>query len=137
MAHEKRIYLFCFLGTTLAILGFAAIVGIPSLISLLVHERMALVPNNPSYPLWRDLDLPIYQKFYFFNVTNPNEVEMGGAVPNLVEVGPFVYRVNITKSSLTFRDNQTKLMFRETKHYFFDRSLSVSDIDVQVNFYLN
>lgn len=132
MAHEKRIYLFGFLGTSLAVLGVAAIIAIPGLISLLVHQRMALIPNNPSYPLWRDLDLPIYQKFYFFNVTNPREVEVDGATPNLVEVGPFVYRINISKSSLSFRDNQTKLTFRETKRYYFDRNLSVSDLDVQL-----
>ena len=133
MAHEKRIYLFGFLGTSLAVLGVAAIIAIPGLISLLVHQRMALIPSNPSYPLWRDLDLPIYQKFYFFNVTNPREVEVEGATPNLVEVGPFVYRINISKSSLSFRDNQTKLTFRETKRYYFDRNLSVSDLDVQVS----
>lgn len=93
---------------------------------------MALLPSNPSYPLWRDLDLPMYQKFYFFDVTNPQQVEKEGAKPILREVGPFVYRLNITKSLLKFRDNNTKLMFRETKRYFFDRSLSSADLNITV-----
>ena len=133
MGHQKQIYIFCFTGTFLAILGFAAIFSIPGLISLLVHEKMALVPSNPSYPLWRDLDLPIYQKFYFYNVTNPREVEQGGAKPILTEVGPFVYRLNLSKSALEYHDNFTKLFFRETKRYYFDRQLSVADLNISVS----
>lgn len=132
MAHQKRILFFCTSGTAFATLGFVAIICIPTLISYLVHQKMALLPSNPSYPLWRDLDLPMYQKFYFFNVTNPQQVEKEGAKPILQEVGPFVYRLNITKSLLKFRDNNTKLMFRETKRYFFDRSLSSADLNITV-----
>ncbi|KAI2805022.1 CD36 [Blomia tropicalis] len=96
---------------------------------MLVHQKMALIDGNPSFPMWRDLDLPIYQKFYFFNVTNPREVE-NGQKPNLVEVGPFVFRQNLSKSALNWSDDNKKLTFRETKQYYFDRELSIADLNI-------
>lgn len=132
MIHQKRILTFCFLGTFFALLGLSAIIILPSIISMLVHQKMALIDGNPSFPIWRDLDLPIYQKFYFFNVTNPREVE-NGQKPNLVEVGPFVFRQNLSKSALNWSDDNKKLTFRETKQYYFDRELSIADLNITVS----
>lgn len=35
---------------------------------------------------------PSQFKVYFFNVSNPEEVQLGIAKPILVEVGPYVYK---------------------------------------------
>lgn len=35
---------------------------------------------------------PTYTKFYFFNLTNPDEVLNGTEIPRVEEVGPYVYR---------------------------------------------
>ena len=45
---------------------------------------------------------PVYMKFYFFEVTNPREVEAGLERPRLMERGPYSYlqyrrKVNISK----------------------------------------
>ena len=135
MAHLKKIILFCMFGIFFIFLGITAICLIPGLISLLVNEKMALIPSNPSFPLWRDLDLPIYQSFYFYNVTNADEVEKSGERANLEEIGPFVFRLNMSKSSLYFHDNQTKISFKEKRTYFFDRNLSAFDLNVSVSVY--
>ena len=39
---------------------------------------MNLSPSSPVYELWRDAPVDIYHKFYFFNITNPVEVEREG-----------------------------------------------------------
>lgn len=136
MAHQKKIITFSVLALTLLLLGGIAIAFIPNVISYFVHQKMALLPNNPSYPLWRDLDIPIYEKFYFFNVTNAKNVTERGDKPNFVEVGPFVFKTNLTKDIQNLSDDPSKLLFRENRTYFFVRHMSAADLDVTVSSYL-
>ena len=35
---------------------------------------------------------PLYTTYYFFNVTNPEQVAKHGAKPILKEMGPYAYR---------------------------------------------
>lgn len=43
------------------------------------------------FDFWMNAELMRYRTVFIFNVTNPQEF-LNGAKPNLVEVGPFVYR---------------------------------------------
>jgi hypothetical protein len=47
----------------------------------------------------------MYQSFYFFNLTNPDEV-MDGAKPRVVEIGPYVYRRYESNFEITFPGNR-------------------------------
>lgn len=51
--------------------------------------------KDGSYPratfYWTKLPATEFYDFYFFNITNPDEVVMHGAKVNLVEVGPYSY----------------------------------------------
>ena len=41
---------------------------------------------------------PLYTTYYFFNVTNPQEVMSGTAVPVLKQIGPYAYQYVPTDS---------------------------------------
>lgn len=43
--------------------------------------------------------VPVYMKFYFFSVTNPEEVSKGSK-PILKELGPYAYKENRRKENL-------------------------------------
>ena len=50
---------------------------------------MSVTPHAPVLSEWTaDRDANI--SYYFFNVTNPDEV-MNGAIPNLEQVGPYIF----------------------------------------------
>ncbi|EEC03179.1 hypothetical protein IscW_ISCW003296 [Ixodes scapularis] len=50
-------------------------------------QNLILEPGNEVYAHWQEVPIPIYIKYYFFNVTNPNEVLEQTEKPRLEELG--------------------------------------------------
>ena len=44
------------------------------------------------YKEWIKPSVPVYMKYFVFNVTNPNEVMEGLEIPNVTQIGPYSYR---------------------------------------------
>ena len=44
------------------------------------------------YKEWIQPSVPIYMKYFVFNVTNPNEILEGLEIPNVTQMGPYSYR---------------------------------------------
>ena len=70
-----------------------------------------LSPHSLLYPTWVELP-PLATKFYFFNVTNPREVEKMGAKPLLVELGPYVYEVRSKKTNVEWNDDNHTVTYQ-------------------------
>lgn len=104
--------------TILVILGTASYLGLGSLVKKVVYSRMVLAEGSESFPFWKDIPVPIIERFYFFNITNPHEIERSGAKPKLREVGPFTYRLFLNKTDIVFHDNGT-VTFKEKKTWVF------------------
>ena len=135
MEHKKRIIILSIIGIILTAIGIALLPIGQNLITKILHQKLATLPENPGYILWRDMDLPISQSFYLFNITNPDETLMG-AKPKVKEIGPFVYRLNITKGEITFNSNQTIVSYWEKKQFYFQSNQSAYDLQTQVFFRL-
>ena len=69
--------------------------------------------------------MPVYYRYYFFNVTNPIEIERNGARSQVREIGPFTYRSRWRKDPIKFHSNGT-VTFRERKSLEFVRELSIA-----------
>lgn len=54
-------------------------------------QKVKLAQGNDIWNIWSEMPIPMFSKFYFFNVTNPDAV-MDGAKPILNEMGPYVYQ---------------------------------------------
>ena len=82
-----------FIGVTVIGIGIL-IAGISNeALDLILRDNMVLSPTSQSYPMWKDLPVPLIAKFYLFNVSNANEVAQDGAKPRLVEMGPYIFQV--------------------------------------------
>jgi len=93
-------------------------------------------PQSKSFPGWKDPSLPIFMNFYFFNVTNVDEV-MAGEKPVLEEKGPYVYREKREKVNITFNEDESEVSYNEAISFFFEPSKSVgSEDDVVSNYNL-
>ena len=54
-------------------------------------QNVVLTNNSAALPNFINSSAPLYNYYYFFNITNPDEVQQHNATPILTEVGPFVY----------------------------------------------
>ena len=54
-------------------------------------KQLRLVPGTVMYKFWEESPVPMYIRFYFFNVTNSEDVVKFNAKPILEELGPYTY----------------------------------------------
>ena len=80
------------LGILLFILGTVVkYVIFPSILESEIYKNLKLSPNTEAYDAFVEPPVPVYMKFRFFNVSNPESIK-NGDIPILTEVGPYAYR---------------------------------------------
>uniref|UniRef100_A0A8C6MKE0 Scavenger receptor class B member 2 n=1 Tax=Moschus moschiferus TaxID=68415 RepID=A0A8C6MKE0_MOSMO len=91
-----------------------------------IEKNIVLRNGSETFDSWKKPPLPVYTQFYFFNVTNPEEI-LNGETPRLEEVGPYTYRELRNKDDIQFGDNGTTISAVSNKAYVFERDKSVGD----------
>lgn len=91
-----------------------------------IEKNIVLRNGSKTFDSWKKPPLPVYSQFYFFNVTNPEEI-LRGEIPRLEEVGPYTYREIRDKAEIQFGDNGTTISAVSNKTYVFVRDQSVGD----------
>uniref|UniRef100_A0A8C0RQD3 Scavenger receptor class B member 2 n=2 Tax=Canis lupus familiaris TaxID=9615 RepID=A0A8C0RQD3_CANLF len=91
-----------------------------------IEKNIVLRNGSETFDSWKKPPLPVYAQFYFFNVTNPEEI-LRGEIPRLEEVGPYTYRELRDKADIQFGDNGTTISAVSNKAYVFERNQSVGD----------
>lgn len=91
-----------------------------------IEKNMVLQNGTKVFDSWEKPPLPVYIQFYFFNVTNPEEI-LQGEIPLLEEVGPYTYRELRNKANVQFGENGTTISAVTNKAYIFERNQSVGD----------
>lgn len=123
---------FFILGQLILALGLIIYYALPPLISFYIDTQISLTPTSQSYPLWKDIPVPVYQKFYFFNVTNAQDIEQKGHRPILEEIGPFTYRSDWSKRDIENDDIKNIINFKQFKTWQFEPELSIADHKLQL-----
>ncbi|CAI5666741.1 unnamed protein product [Oreochromis niloticus] len=89
----------------------------------MVKKQVVLKNGTDAFEAWKDPPAHIYMQFYFFNLTNPQEV-LDGERPAVVEIGPYTYREYRPMEQIDFQDNGTKVTAVNSKTYIFQRDMS-------------
>lgn len=58
----------------------------------LLFQSVELKPGGLVYEEWVKTSLPVYMKYYVFDLKNHEEVMSGKAVPAVEQKGPYSYR---------------------------------------------
>uniref|UniRef100_A0A2K5EF87 Scavenger receptor class B member 2 n=1 Tax=Aotus nancymaae TaxID=37293 RepID=A0A2K5EF87_AOTNA len=96
-----------------------------------IEKNIVLRNGTEAFDSWEKPPLPVYTQFYFFNVTNPEEI-LRGETPQVEEVGPYTYRELRNKANIQFGDNGTTISAVSNKAYVFERDQSVGDPKVDL-----
>uniref|UniRef100_A0A6G1S6V7 Scavenger receptor class B member 1 n=1 Tax=Aceria tosichella TaxID=561515 RepID=A0A6G1S6V7_9ACAR len=141
MAAQKHLAKFFILANFCLAIGLLLNYALPILISQIIDKQLALTQDSQTLPMWKEPPVPIYQKFYFFNVTNAHEIEQFGHKPQLVEIGPFTYRAKFSKRDIEYSpgDNKDKdknlqsiLSYKNFKTWHFEPELSIADHSLEL-----
>lgn len=116
----------------LIVFGLLLYYALPPIINLYINKQISLEPSSQTYPMWLQPPVPIYQKFYFYNVTNAIDIEQRGHKPVLQEIGPFTYRSVWTKREIQLDDIKNTISFKHFKEWHFEPDLSIADHRVQL-----
>ncbi|XP_072031671.1 scavenger receptor class B member 1-like [Amphiura filiformis] len=122
----KIVVAFLFFGLIFSIVGSIVIPMVfTTIISNIVEEIMVITPNSELYEGWKDpsSNMPVYQGYYFFDVQNKEGI-LQGEKPQVLEVGPYTYMMNVTRQNITFRDNDT-VSYLQYMTYSFVPEMSV------------
>lgn len=144
MAAQSYLSKFFFLANFFLVTGLVINYALPPVIDMFINKQIALTPESQTYPMWKEPPVPIYQKFYFFNVTNAQEIESFGAKPALEEIGPFTYRAEFSKRDIEAttatsgqqQDDQQQpksiINFKHFKSWQFEPDMSIADHRLQL-----
>eukprot|EP01088_Endostelium_zonatum_P014830 TRINITY_DN3391_c0_g1_i1.p1 TRINITY_DN3391_c0_g1~~TRINITY_DN3391_c0_g1_i1.p1 ORF type:complete len:815 (-),score=167.55 TRINITY_DN3391_c0_g1_i1:52-2496(-) len=98
-----------FLGVLLIIAGVVSFYVIKAQIKNAIEDYVVVDSvDHDNYEDWENNtgedSAPLYVDFYFFNLTNGDEVLAGTQTPKYDTVGPYVHRKLFTKINVTFTD---------------------------------
>ncbi|GBM52550.1 Scavenger receptor class B member 1, partial [Araneus ventricosus] len=118
-------------GGVIFIATVVILIAFPSIFKKELEKQTTLVNGTILFKLWKDLPIPIYQKFYFFNITN-GEGFLNSSKDRLsvIEVGPYTYSSKWVKENI--RHVNGTVSYQEVKTYHFEPDLSVGSEDDEI-----
>ncbi|XP_028134254.2 sensory neuron membrane protein 2 [Diabrotica virgifera virgifera] len=97
--------------------------GIPRIVNSQVDASVRLTENSDQWGRFLKLPIPIYIGVYLFTVRNGPAV-MNGAVPKLEEVGPYVFREDISKKVLSTNKDDDSVTYQKFTEQSFEQERS-------------
>ncbi|XP_035704870.1 scavenger receptor class B member 1 [Folsomia candida] len=117
-------------GVILVLLG--SILGwvfLPNFIESTIKKQAQLKNGTEMFEKWVDIPIPIYIKFYFFNVTNADKFLAGvggdwSTKPEVEELGPYIYRQTRVKYEIESHPERDTISYRQNITYHFEPEMS-------------
>ncbi|XP_063427499.1 uncharacterized protein LOC134711002 [Mytilus trossulus] len=97
------------------VLSIGLIVGLkfPGFVEDRIKEDQCVVSEEYShYNQWEfDEQWIRYEKLYFWNITNRQNILLSGAIPSLEKCGPYIYKKTARKVNVVFRDGYVSFKY--------------------------
>uniref|UniRef100_T1KWW1 Uncharacterized protein n=1 Tax=Tetranychus urticae TaxID=32264 RepID=T1KWW1_TETUR len=122
-------------GIVLALVSAILLGQWSNIIQKQVNKKLVISEKSEDYDKFVAPDVPIYLKFYLFDVKNPDEIMKGGK-PKVEQKGPYSFLEKRVKEVESF--SKDKVTYKEVKTYHFDpetshKSVSLNDAFTHIN----
>jgi len=109
-----------------------------TIFNAILKSVLTVAPDSYSYSIWKEMPLPFYMSIYFFNITNWEDIKnrVPGVKPNLVQVGPYVWRQYQVMDDILWSDGKGTVSYKQNKTYEWQPDMSngtLDDIIVTIN----
>ncbi|XP_032665958.1 protein croquemort-like isoform X2 [Odontomachus brunneus] len=123
------------IGLLLVVCGTSLCILWPTVFHQILQKGLALTPTSKSFDIWKDTSNipPMYLDIYFFNWTNPQEFEVSGKKPHLVQVGPYSFREIRQKANIVFHPENKTVSYFQRRSWYFDAERSNGSLDDIIN----
>ncbi|XP_046440318.1 protein peste-like [Daphnia pulex] len=117
-------------GLTGAIIGVTFAVGLPFLVSFIIDQQLRLTPGTIMYKFWETSPVPMYIRFYLYNVTNSEDVLRDNTTKPIVqEIGPFTYTEVHERVNVTRLDHNYTIQFQQKRYWQYVEEMSNGSLD--------
>ncbi|XP_015173502.1 PREDICTED: protein croquemort-like [Polistes dominula] len=115
-------------------LGLGSYFGCSSIYNNYIRKNIILKYNSKYYKFWSDTSKQpsTHLDFYFFNWTNPDDLNKPEKKPNLVQIGPYSFVEINQKVNITFHSNGTVSYFQR-RFWYFDEKRSNGTLQDKVS----
>jgi len=118
-------------GLGLLVAGIVAVAFNQRLYDFILDKKLELTSTSEGFGFWHTMPVPIFMRFYFWNVTNADEVIHQKARPVLQQLGPYVYSEHHLKVNMTWNENGT-ITYQQIKTWHFQPNMSTGSLDDNV-----
>lgn len=130
--QRKKFRRLSILGTILIILSGILFYNIQNIFHYVMNKKMIISPNEKYvYDLWTNTPVPISMQVYFFNWTNPEDINNHSIKPRLQEIGPYTFIEHRFKVDIKYHSNGT-ISYKQQKFWYFDPENSVGSLNDKI-----
>jgi len=116
------------ISTILCCFGVITLICYQSIFNTILQSQLTIGEGSAAYNAWLETPLPVFTKFYFFDMVNPRDLFYKNEKPILEERGPYVFRQVERKVGLVWHNNGT-VSYRRLKFWYFHPELSVGTLN--------
>jgi len=109
------------------VFGIVTLLCNKTIFDSLLQSQLVVQEGTKTYDAWKQTPIPVYTKFYFFNMLNAEDFEQNHGKPILEERGPYTFREVEHKVNLVWHDDGT-VSYHRKKFWYFEPSMSVGSL---------
>ncbi|XP_053206747.1 lysosome membrane protein 2-like isoform X2 [Panonychus citri] len=119
------------IGLTIIAFGVYMPLLIDNFIETIIQQRFPLTNGSETTLTWSNPDIPIYTRFYLFNLTNVDDY-ISGEKPNFTEMGPYTFRQIRRNIIHSWNMDETMMDYETIRSYHFEPELSSGSLEDEI-----
>lgn len=116
-----KIITYLLVSTLLFVIGVISIACSETFLNVIIKHAFVLKPDSKVFFMWKKNPLPLKMDFYFFNWTNPEDINNSSVKPKFQQVGPYRFVETKEKVNVTWNKNNS-VTFNQLRYWYFDKN---------------